>query len=121
MTSKINSTLEIFSVSMTKLKTNKKGLRRALFHLIENEKISGGVNLVMPEAPTNSEFIKTLGKTMKRPTLFSVPAIALKIALGEFSSEVLGSVRVAPGKLIVNNFNFENNDLSSALHFAIKN
>ncbi len=94
---------------------------RALFHLIENEKISGGVNLVMPEAPTNSEFVKTLGKTMKRPTLFSVPAIALKIALGEFSSEVLGSVRVAPGKLIVNNFNFENNDLSSALHIAIKN
>lgn len=94
---------------------------RALFHLIENEKISGGVNLVMPEAPTNSEFVKTLGKTMKRPTLFSVPAIALKIALGEFSSEVLGSVRVAPGKLNVNNFNFENNDLSSALHIAIKN
>jgi len=94
---------------------------RALFHLIENEKISGGVNLVIPEAPTNSEFVKTLGKTMKRPTLFSVPAIALKIALGEFSSEVLGSVRVAPGKLIVNNFNFENNDLSSALHIAIKN
>lgn len=94
---------------------------RALFHLIENEKISGGVNLVMPEAPTNSEFVKTLGKTMKRPTLFSVPAIALKIALGEFSSEVLGSVRVAPGKLIVNNFNFENKDLSSALHIALKN
>lgn len=94
---------------------------RALFHLIENEKISGGVNLVMPEAVTNKEFVKTLGKTLKRPTFFAVPAIALKIALGEFSSEVLGSVRVAPSKLIVNDFSFEDADLSSALQHAIKN
>lgn len=94
---------------------------RAIFHLIENEKISGGVNLVLPEAVTNKEFVKTLGKTIKRPTLFSVPAIALKIALGEFSSEVLGSVRVAPGKLIVNDFKFEESDLSLALQRAVKN
>lgn len=94
---------------------------RALFHLIENEKISGGVNLVMPEAVTNKEFVKTLGKTLKRPTFFAVPAIALKIALGEFSSEVLGSVRVAPSKLIVNDFSFEDADLPSALQHAIKN
>ena len=94
---------------------------RALFHLIDNEKISGGVNLVMPEAVTNQQFVKTLGKTMKRPTLFSVPAIALKIVLGEFSSEVLGSVRVAPGKLIVNDFKFDEVDLATALQSAIKN
>ncbi|MGA1082053.1 MAG: TIGR01777 family oxidoreductase [Candidatus Nanopelagicales bacterium] len=94
---------------------------RALFHLIENEKISGGVNLIMPEAVSNKEFVKTFGKILKRPTVFAVPAIALKIALGEFSSEVLGSVRVAPGKLIVNEFEFENLDLTSALQSALKN
>ena len=93
---------------------------RALFHLIENEKISGGVNLVMPEAVTNKEFVKTLGKIMKRPTIFSVPAIALKIALGEFSSEVLGSIKVAPSKLIVNDFQFDESNLTSALQIATK-
>ena len=93
----------------------------ALFHLIENEIISGGVNLVIPEAVSNKEFVKTFGKVLRRPTVFAVPAIALKIALGEFSSEVLGSVRVAPGKLIVNEFEFENLDLTSALQSALKN
>lgn len=93
---------------------------RALFHLVENEKISGGVNLVMPEAITNKEFVQTLGRVMKRPTLLAVPALALKIALGEFSSEVLGSVRVAPGKLIVNDFKFDETNLASALKLAIK-
>lgn len=93
---------------------------RALFHLIENEKISGGVNLVMPEAVTNKEFIKTLGKIMRRPTIFSVPATALKIALGEFSSEVLGSIKVAPSKLIVNDFQFDESNLFSALQIATK-
>lgn len=93
---------------------------RALLHLIENEKISGGVNLVMPEAVTNKEFVKTLGKIMKRPTIFSVPAIALKIALGEFSSEVLGSIKVAPSKLIVNDFQFDESNLTSALQIATK-
>lgn len=93
---------------------------RALFHLIENEKISGGVNLVMPEAVTNKEFVKTLGKIMKRPTIFSVPAIVLKIALGEFSSEVLGSIKVAPSKLIVNDFQFDESNLTSALQIATK-
>lgn len=93
---------------------------RALFHLIEHENISGGVNLVMPEAVTNKEFVKTLGKTMKRPTFFAVPAIALKLALGEFSSEVLGSVRVAPSKLIVSDFKFDELNLTSALKIAIK-
>jgi uncharacterized protein len=91
---------------------------RALFHLIENEKLSGGVNLVMPTAVTNLEFVKTLGKILRRPTLLAVPAFALKIALGEFSSEVLGSVRVAPGKLIVTDFVFEQPDLALALHQA---
>lgn len=93
---------------------------RALFHLIENEKISGGVNLVMPEAVTNKEFVKTLGKIMRRPTIFSVPATALKIALGEFSSEVLGSIKVAPSKLIVNDFQFDESNLFSALQIATK-
>jgi uncharacterized protein len=91
---------------------------RALFHLIENEKLSGGVNLVMPEAVTNLEFVKTLGRILRRPTIFAVPAFALKLLLGEFSSEVLGSLRVAPSKLLVNDFHFEQPDISLAIHQA---
>ena len=36
---------------------------------------------------------------MKRPALFPAPAFALKIALGGFSSEVLGSKKVMPNVL----------------------
>ncbi len=94
---------------------------RALFYLIENEKLSGGVNLVLPEAITNKEFTKSLGRVLRRPTFLAVPAFALKALLGEFSSEVLGSTRVAPSKLLVNEFHFEQPDISLAIHSATQN
>ena len=47
--------------------------------------------------------------------LFPVPAIALKIALGGFSSEVLGSNKVIPQILTEAGFIFDYPHISSAL------
>ena len=87
---------------------------RAIAFLLENN-ISGPVNMTCPNPVTNSEFTAGLARAMHRPALFPVPAIALKIAMGGFSCEVLGSKKVLPNALTEAGFNFEYPHISSAL------
>jgi uncharacterized protein (TIGR01777 family) len=87
---------------------------RAIAFLLEN-KISGPVNLTSPNPVTNSEFTAGLARALHRPALFPVPALALKIVLGGFSSEVLGSKKVMPQVLTEAGFTFDYPHISSAL------
>ena len=87
---------------------------RAIAFLLEN-KVSGPVNLTSPNPVTNSEFTAGLARAMHRPALFPVPAIALKILLGGFSAEVLGSKKVMPQVLTEAGFTFDYPHISSAL------
>jgi len=87
---------------------------RAIAFLLEN-KVSGPVNLTSPNPVTNSEFTAGLARAMHRPALFPVPAIALKIVLGGFSAEVLGSKKVMPQVLTEAGFTFNYPHISSAL------
>jgi hypothetical protein len=92
---------------------------RAIFHLIDDTRLSGGVNLTSPLPVTNKEFTKALASVINRPSFLSVPGIALKIALGEFSIEALGSSRVLPSKLSAAGFKFNNPGIISALNSAL--
>ena len=87
---------------------------RAIAFLLEN-KVSGPVNLTSPNPVTNSEFTAGLARAMHRPALFPVPAFALKIVLGGFSAEVLGSKKVMPQVLTEAGFTFDYPHISSAL------
>ncbi len=87
----------------------------AIKFLITNEQLSGPVNLTAPQPATNREVTKAMGAAYRRPTFAAVPGIALKIVLGEFSSEVLGSSRVLPDRLIAAGFQFQDADVSSAM------
>ncbi len=87
---------------------------RAIAFLLENT-VSGPVNMTSPNPVTNSEFTAGLARAMHRPALFPVPAFALKIVLGGFSSEVLGSKKVMPQVLTEAGFTFDYPHISSAL------
>ena len=87
---------------------------RAIAFLLEN-KVSGPVNLTSPNPVTNTEFTAGLARAMHRPALFPVPAFALKIVLGGFSAEVLGSKKVMPQVLTEAGFTFDYPHISSAL------
>lgn len=87
----------------------------ALKFLINESSISGPVNLTAPNPATNAEVTKAMSKALKRPRLVPVPAIALKIVLGEFSQEVLGSARVVPNVLLKAGFKFQDPDIESAM------
>jgi len=87
---------------------------RAIVFCLE-KKISGPVNLTSPNPVTNQEFTAALARAMKRPALFPAPAIALRIALGGFSSEVLGSKKVMPNALTEAGFKWDYPHISTAL------
>lgn len=87
---------------------------RAICHLLESE-VSGPVNLTSPNPVTNQEFTAALARAMHRPAVFPVPAFALKIAMGGFSSEVLGSKRVVPHVLLEDGFIFDYPHVITAL------
>ena len=82
--------------------------------------ISGAVNLTLPNPVTNQEFTSALARALHRPALFPAPAIALKIALGGFSSEVLGSKKVIPHVLQEAGFTWDYPHITEALNQLIQ-
>ena len=87
---------------------------RAISFLLE-KKIEGPVNLTSPNPVTNQEFTSALARAMHRPALFPAPAIGLKIALGGFSSEILGSKKVMPQELTNAGFTWDYPHITNAL------
>lgn len=86
----------------------------AIRFLLEND-VSGPVNLTAPAPVRNSEFTAALGRVLHRPTPFTVPGFAARIALGEFAGEVLGGQRAVPTRLQEAGFDFAHRDLDAAL------
>ena len=87
---------------------------RAITFLLES-KVSGPVNLTSPNPVTNQEFTSALARAMHRPALFPAPAIGLKIALGGFSSDILGSKKVMPQALTEAGFTWDYPHITNAL------
>ena len=88
----------------------------AILFALENQELSGPVNGVAPSPVRNRELTKTLGRVLGRPTLLPAPSFALKLAFGEMANEtLLASTRVAPDALAAAGFQFQHEDLESAL------
>jgi uncharacterized protein (TIGR01777 family) len=82
--------------------------------------IAGPVNAVAPTPVTNREFTKTLGRVLRRPTIFPMPAFATKLAFGEMADDMLlGGARVEPRALTNARFEFHYPQLDSALRHVV--
>ena len=92
---------------------------RAISFILDS-KIEGPVNLTAPNPVTNQEFTSALARAMHRPALFPAPALALKIALGGFSSEILGSKKVMPQVLTDAGFTWDYPHVTTALTALIE-
>lgn len=92
---------------------------RAITFILEHD-ISGPVNLTSPNPVTNQEFTSALARAMHRPALFPAPAIGLKLALGGFSSEILGSKKVIPQELTQAGFSWDYPHITNALTALIE-
>jgi hypothetical protein len=85
-----------------------------------DDTLAGPVNTVAPNAVTNREFTRTLGRVLMRPTIFAVPAFALRTIFGEMADEtLLASNRVQPAKLLTHGFAFRYPELEGALRHVL--
>ncbi|MFD1828456.1 TIGR01777 family oxidoreductase [Streptomyces desertarenae] len=92
----------------------------ALRHLLETGGLSGPVNLTAPEPVTQREVAAAMGRVLRRPAVLPVPAAALRLVLGEFAGDVLGSQRVLPRRLLESGFVFAFPGIEDAVRAALR-
>ena len=91
---------------------------RALAHLID-QNLVGPVNLVSNQPLRQAEVMKALGAQLGRPAVLPAPALALKVALGEFASDILASQRILPSVLTASGFVFDHDTIQSAMRWLV--
>lgn len=88
----------------------------AIRFLIERDDCAGVYNLAAPEPVRNVDYTKAIGRALHRPTLATVPRLALVAALGDFAREgALVSQRAVPARLLDAGFDFRYDDVDAAL------
>jgi uncharacterized protein (TIGR01777 family) len=91
----------------------------AVSYLLESRDVSGAFNLCCPTTPTNAEFTRELARAVRRKALFAAPAPVLRLAAGDLSSELLGSVNARPAALERAGYDFEDEDVREVLASAL--
>ena len=91
---------------------------RAIIFLLEQKSAWGPVNLVAPQATTNAELTHAFAQALHRPDKFRVPEKILRLALGQFSGEVVRGVEVQPTVLESLGFSFNHPLVADLVHWA---
>jgi uncharacterized protein (TIGR01777 family) len=88
----------------------------AIIHLL-GASVLGPVNMVTA-ADTNADVTSELARALHRPAFLRIPSWAVRIALGDFAPEILGSIRAVPRALADSGFVPEHPDLASAVTYV---
>jgi uncharacterized protein len=88
-----------------------------LRYALEDANVSGAINVVAPHPVRNAEFTRALARALHRPAIFTAPAFALRLALGQemADSMLLTSQRVEPNRLRQFGYRFVGESLPEAL------
>src|SRR5436190_2619075 len=90
-------------------------LVRLIAYVIAKGDIEGPVNGTAPIPVTNTRFTEELGRRLRRPALFRIPAALLRKVGGDFAEELLlGGQRVLPNKALSSGFVFRHETVRSA-------
>lgn len=87
----------------------------AIDFLLNREDAQGPYNACAPSPVRNRDFAKTLAAILHRPAFMPMPAVALRLLLGELSILLLGGQRARPNRLQAAGFTFRFTDLHAAL------
>ena len=87
-----------------------------IMYCIHHDDVSGAVNGTSPNPVTNEVFTKALGKELKRPTIFPMPEIMVKLLMGQMGEELLlAGKQIVPTKVLDSGYSFEYKTLDEAL------
>jgi uncharacterized protein (TIGR01777 family) len=92
----------------------------AIVHLLRAHDVHGPVNLTAPHPATNAEVTRELARALHRPARLPVPAAALRLVLGDFSSEILGSIRALPAVLTASGFAWQHRTIDEAADWVAR-
>lgn len=91
-----------------------------ILHALQNEGMRGPVNAVAPNPVTNAEFTRALGSVLHRPTVFPLPAFAVRAVFGEMGEELLlASNRAVPQAVLDGGFQFRYPEIKDALEHVL--
>lgn len=87
---------------------------------LDNPEARGPINAVSPNAVTNEELSKAIGRAMHRPSWFRVPETLIKIAMGEASEFLTTGQRAVPHRAKELGYEFRWPNLDPALASILK-
>jgi uncharacterized protein (TIGR01777 family) len=90
-----------------------------MFRFAAEEEVRGVMNGVAPYPVINADFTRALAAALKRPAIFPVPSIALRLLFGEMAEVLLASQRVSPKGADEAGFRFRYPQLAAALADAV--
>jgi hypothetical protein len=83
-------------------------------YALENVDVNGILNATAPRPVTNKIFTNTLGKVLKRPTIFPLPGFVAEIVFGDMSAILLEGQQVIPKKTQDFGFKFQYDTVEKA-------
>ncbi len=88
----------------------------SIYHVLTHKELEGPINVVAPQAVTNSGFTAALGNVLHRPTVLPLPGFVAHLLLGEMADELLlSSAQVKPCKLLESGYKFRHPALEPML------
>lgn len=91
----------------------------ALLHLLDQRDLTGPVNLAAPEPARQREIVSAIGSALHRPAFLPAPGFALRIILGEFGNDILGSQRIVGDALATSGYEFTHPGLDGAARWLV--
>jgi len=91
-----------------------------LLFAIENESISGPLNVTAPNPVKNNQFGKSIGRVLHRPHWMPVPSFAMKMLLGEMSEMLLSGQCVVPERALQCGYIYQYPELEEALENILR-
>ncbi len=86
---------------------------------IDNEKVTGAMNIVAPNPVPMKVLAETLGRVLSRPSGLAVPKAALEVLFGEAADVIAEGQRVMPTRALEFGFSFKYPELEGALRDII--
>jgi uncharacterized protein (TIGR01777 family) len=87
---------------------------------IDDPHASGPFNAVSPEPVREGDVADAIGAALGRRSWLPVPALPIRLALGEVSVLVLGSVRAVPARAVELGYTFRWTDLRAAMRDVLR-
>jgi uncharacterized protein (TIGR01777 family) len=87
---------------------------------LDRSETTGPINATAPEPLTNWGFCKMLGTVLRRPCWLRVPALAVRLLLGQVAAVVSRGQRVIPRRALSLGYSYQYPDLEPALRDLLK-